>query len=222
MPTLKALPSRLATHGVKTGSRMSEDEFIEWSGDEVRAEWVDGEVVIMNAVAADHADLTMFIILLVGGFVNENDLGKTWAEPFQVRLPKQRRRRSPDLFYAANERMHLLEKTQFNGSPDLIVEVISPDSKTRDRREKFLEYQNAGVLEYWLADPQSRTFEAYTLGTTGKYELIPLRDGQMHSVVLKGLFFQKEWVWQLKFPKPMALIQQMTRYRKKLSSTRRA
>jgi Uma2 family endonuclease len=201
---------------------MSEAQFIAWSGDEVRAEWVDGEVLIMNAVAADHAGLTAFIMLLLGGFVAENDLGSVWGEPFQVRLPKQRRRRSPDVFFARNERLHLLEKTQFNGAPDLIVEVVSPDSQTRDRREKFLEYQSAGVKEYWLADPLSRSFEAYTLDHTGKYELLPLEVGQSPSVTLKGLFFREEWVWQIKYPRPVALIQQMSRNRKKLLSSRRA
>jgi len=196
---------------------MSEQEFIEWSGDEVRAEWVDGEVQEMNAVASDHADLTLFIILLVGGFVAENELGKVWAEPFQVRLPEQRRRRSPDLFYASKDRLHLAKGTEFNGAPDLIVEVLSPDSQTRDRHVKFMEYERAGVKEYWLADPMSRTFDAFTLSPSGRFIPMPLENGKVYSAVLKGLYFRQEWVYLLKFPKPAALIRQMSRNRKKHS-----
>jgi Uma2 family endonuclease len=138
-----------------------------------------------------------------------------------VRLPKQRRRRSPDLFFASKSRLHLLEETQFNGAPDLIVEVISPDSQTRDRREKFNEYEAAGVLEYWLPDPVSRTFEAYALGSDGRFEALPLIHGQVHSKVLAGLYFRTEWVWQLKFPEASALAQQMSGKVKKPASTRK-
>jgi Uma2 family endonuclease len=163
----------------------------------------------------------MFIILLVGGYVSLNDLGKVWTEPFEVRLPKQRRRRSPDLFYAAKDRLHLLQETQFNGAPDLIVEVISADSQTRDRREKFNEYEAAGVLEYWLPDPISRSFEAYARNSKGKFEILAQIDGKVHSTVLKGLYFRTEWVWHLKYPEPIALAQQMSAKIKKRASTRK-
>jgi Uma2 family endonuclease len=200
---------------------MSEQEFINWDHEGIRAEWVDGKVEFMNAVAGDHADLTAFIHLLVGGFVMENELGKVWFEPFELRLPKQKRRRSPDLFYACKDRLHLFEKTQFNGAADLVVEVVSPDSKKRDRQVKFLEYQEAGVREYWLPDPVARTFEAYTVGSSGTFEPIPPEGGKMNSIVLPGLYFREEWVWQLKFPKTAALIAEMSRIRKRTRSRKR-
>lgn len=40
-----------------------------------------------------------------------------------------------------------------DGTPDLIVEVTSPESLARDRGEKYVEYEAAGVREYWLIDP---------------------------------------------------------------------
>ena len=221
MPTLKNPPTRRVETKQSEPLRMSEEQFIAWSSDEVRAEWVDGEVEIMNAVMSDHADLTMFITLVVGNFVTLNELGKVWAEPFHVKLPRQRRRRSPDLFFAAKSHLNLLEQNQFNGAPDLIVEVVSADSQNRDRRIKFLEYQNAGVREYWLADPLSRSFDAYTLGADGKYQAISLMDGKVNSKVLQGFYFRQEWVWQLQFPNPVTVVQQMMRDMKKRSSTKK-
>jgi len=201
---------------------MSEAEFVKWSGEEgVRAEWVDGEVVFMNAVSLDHADLAGFFYQMLRQFVDDLDLGKVWHEPYQVRFAKQRRRRLPDIFFSSSERLHLSEKSQFNGGPDLIVEIISPDSKIRDRREKFAEYRTAGVREYWLVDPLSRKFEAFTLTSAGKFELIPPAHGVTHSIVLLGLFFRTEWVWALKLPKVSVLVRQMIRNRKKLSPTRK-
>ena len=109
-----------ATLRQRSSFRMSEAEFIEWSGDEVRAEWVDGEVEFMNAVSSDHADFTTFIILLIGGFADDNELGKLWHDPFQVRLAKQKRRRCPDAFFAFTERLNLSWKARnLTGHPTL-------------------------------------------------------------------------------------------------------
>jgi len=151
----------------------------------------------MNAVASNHAKLTMFIILLVGGYVSLNQLGQVWTEPFRFDFPN-----SADavrqIFFCDRATTSSAGETQFNGAPDLIIEVISPDSQTRDRREKFNEYEAAGVLEYWLPDPASRTFEAYTLGSNRRYSPLPLIDGQIDSKVLSGLYFrQGTGLWQL-------------------------
>jgi Uma2 family endonuclease len=62
------------------------------------------------------------------------------------------------------------------GVPDLAVEVISPrrerssGTEKTDRKEKFKEYEQAGVSEYWLVDTQERTIEVYVL-REGKYAL---------------------------------------------------
>ena len=195
---------------------MTEQEFIDWNEEGVRAEWVDGQVEFLNAVALDHADLAFFLARLIAGFFEENDLGKVWNEPYQVRLGAQKRRRLPDIFFASTSRLNLVERHQFNGAPDLIVEVVSPDGQTRDRRVKFNEYQKAGVQEYWLPDPRRRTIDAYSLDASGRYQPLPVEKGQINSLVLRGLFVKVDWVYQLKLPKTAALIQQMTRNRKKL------
>jgi Uma2 family endonuclease len=202
--------------------KMSETEFVDWCTEDTWAEWIDGEVVVMNAVALDHAELFSFIHHLLRGFADAHDLGKILSEPFQIRLPKQRRRRSPDIFFVSNSRLHLLERNQCKGAPDLVVEIVSPDSQSRDRREKYLEYQSAGVLEYWLVDPASRTFEAYFRGSNGKYKPLPMIDGEVNSQVLKGFFFRQKWVWLLRHPRVDPLLNEMSRNRKKLASSRKA
>ncbi|MDW8367883.1 MAG: Uma2 family endonuclease, partial [Abditibacteriales bacterium] len=63
------------------------------------------------------------------------------------------------------------------GVPDLVVEVISPrtehssGTEKTDRKDKFKEYEQAGVGEYWLVDPQQRAIEVYVL-RGGKYALL--------------------------------------------------
>ncbi len=190
--------------------RMTEDEFVAWSfATDVRAEWVDGEVILMNAVSTDHGLMFDFLCRLLGGFAEEHDLGSVLPDPVVVRLPRQRRRRSPDLFYYAEAKRGQVRDQHFEGPPDLTIEIVSPESRHRDTVVKFAEYQAAGVPEYWLADRPMRTFEAYTLGADGKYARLPEVDGAVHSAVLSGLFFRPEWVWQLRFPKVAPLLREM-------------
>jgi Uma2 family endonuclease len=57
------------------------------------------------------------------------------------------------------------------------MEVIFPDSQSRDRRVKFLEYQSAGVREYWVIDPLSQVVEAYSLGPDRAFQERSERSG---------------------------------------------
>ena len=202
--------------------QMSEDEFVQWLTDDIWAEGVDGEVVMMNAVSLSHNDMYLFVLELVIGFVKKFELGKVLSEPFQVRLPRQRRRRSPDIAFVSNEQLGQLRENQFNGGPDLVIEIVSRESQERDRQEKFAEYEAAGVKEYWLVDPTLRSFEAYSLNEKRKYILLPVIGGAVHSKVLAGVYFRPEWVYQLKLPDVPTLLRQFSRNRKKLASSRRA
>ena len=194
--------------------RMTEDEFVTWAfAEDVWAEWVDGEVVLMNAVEMDNSELTFFMAHLIRAFTSRYGLGKLYGEPAQVRLP--RRRRSPDLTFLTTAHLDRVERMQIQGPPDLLVEVVSPESRTRDRRDKFAEYEAACVPEYWLADRHMRSFEAYTLGSEGKYGRIPEVDGAVFSALLPGLFFRPEWVWQLEYPQVPPLLRAMARERRR-------
>ncbi len=99
------------------------------------------------------------------------------------------------------------------------MEVVSPESQTRDRRTKFREYQAAGVPEYWLPDPTLRTFEAYRIGPDGQYVRLAERNGAVHSAVLPGLFFRVEWLRQLHPPEVDPVLTEMSAERQRLLSS---
>jgi len=189
---------------------MSEQAFVEWAmqSSEVRAEWVDGKVITMPPVELSHSRIVHFTTLLVGVFVQERELGEVHGEQYQVRFTQLRRRRMPDLMFISNTNLRHLERMQFDGAPDLIVEVVSNDSQTRDRREKFLEYQQMGVREYWIIDPLVKGVEFYSLKRKAYVAMEPV-DARINSVVLPGLFIRPEWFWQLRPPKVLGLLKQM-------------
>ncbi|MBI3361316.1 MAG: Uma2 family endonuclease [Chloroflexi bacterium] len=89
--------------------------------------------------------------------------------------------------------------------PDLAIEVISDDSVSRDLDDKFIEYQEAGVPEYWVIDPRPRRKRAlfYQADEQGLYQLIPVgRDGIYRSKAVPGFWLRVEWLWGDELPDP--------------------
>jgi len=63
-----------------------------------------------------------------------------------------------------------LTKTRIVGAPDLVIEILSPSTRKKDVEEKYPLYEECGVREYWMVDPQSGHVEIHVLGSDGKYE----------------------------------------------------
>ena len=187
---------------------MTEQEFVDWCNDETWAEWIDGRVLVMSPVNLEHARLTSFLIHLFRAFVDEHDLGDVLTEPFQIRFSKLRRRRSPDLIFVSKGRMPDPQATHFEGAPDLIVEVVSWDSQNRDRREKFFEYEAAGVREYWIIDPISKTVEANVLKGRSFVQVGP-KEEIIKSKVLSGFYIKPSWLWRSRLPSVSSLLKEM-------------
>lgn len=111
--------------------------------------------------------------------------------------------REPDLLFVAREHQERLKDTYLDGPADLVVEIILPESIGRDRGEKFYEYEQAGIPEYWLLDPERRWAEFYQLDA-GRYRLV-LGDetGEYHSAVLPGFWLRVDRLWQEPLPTPL-------------------
>ncbi len=76
------------------------------------------------------------------------------------------------------------------GAPDWIIEILSPQTSSKDLHEKFDVYEEAGVKEYWIVHPQEQTILVYTLASDGKYsiKLKPyVRTDRPSSTTLPGL-----------------------------------
>lgn len=82
----------------------------------------------------------------------------------------------PDLVYVAAANRSIVGHARIQGAPDLLVEVLSPGTARRDRLEKLNLYRKAGVREYWLIDPDGRTFEFLELTTENAVLRLPHDD----------------------------------------------
>jgi Uma2 family endonuclease len=179
---------------------MTYEQFLQWLDEDTHAEWVHGEVVFMSPVGDLHQEIGRFLIMLLSHFVEASHLGVIRYEPFQMKTAPELPGRSPDILFVGNAHLSRLKKTYVDGPADLVVEIVSPDSGARDRGDKYYEYEQGGVREYWLIDPQRKQAEFYVRDEAGIYQLAPITDGIFRSTVLDGLWLKVDWLWQEPLP----------------------
>ncbi len=71
---------------------------------------------------------------------------------------------------------------------------------------KFFEYEQAGVKEYWLVDPEREQAEFYRLDERESYQVVALNEGVFRSEVLTGLELDTAWLWQEPLPPLMFVL----------------
>lgn len=161
------------------------DDLCQMPEDGNRYELIGGELIVSPSPITIHQALSMALTLVVAPFVKARKLGRVFAAPLDVQI-SEHDVVEPDLIFVSNERLHIIKERKIEGPPALLVEILSPSSRTRDQVRKAQLYAEAGVPEYWLADPDARTLAIYMLAGT-RYQLVP-RDGAIvRLIVLPGL-----------------------------------
>jgi Uma2 family endonuclease len=186
------------------------EEFLAWCDEDTHAEWVDGEIIMMSPASDHHQDLNDFLIIVMRLYSEAHQLGWIRSAPFIMRTSVHPSGREPDILFVVKERMHLVQPAFLDGPADLIVEIVSPESIGRDRGEKFVEYEAAGVREYWLIDPLRQQAEFYQLDEQGLYRAAaPDSDGIYHSHVLQGFWLRVAWLWQKPLPPALSVLKEL-------------
>ena len=143
----------IAPPTAETRFRMTYEDYLVWDqGDRTMSEWVDGEVTVFMAPRIIHQEITLLVGWLLVSFVSLYGRGKVLIAPFEMLVRGGRSSREPDVAYIAPEHLHRVTRDRVDGPADLVVEVMSDESVTRDRRDKLREYAEVGVPEYWLID----------------------------------------------------------------------
>jgi Uma2 family endonuclease len=189
--------------------KMTYEEFLAWYDEERRAEWVDGDVILMGPVSTRHQLLVSFLGAVIQFWVEDRQSGLALIAPFQMKLSLRPSGREPDVLFIAREHLELLKHNYLDGGADLAIEIISPDSRMRDRKHKYQEYEQAGVREYWIIDPLRERVEFYELDENHKFSLVHIASDRIfHSKVLPGLWLKTDWLWQQPLPPLMFVLKE--------------
>ena len=189
---------------------MSYAEFLDWCDEDTRAEWVDGEVIIVSPASLAHQTLVGFLLKILDTYVEQRELGQVIAAPFQMKTGPELPGREPDLLFIARENLGRLEGVYLDGPADLAIEVVSSGSRLRDRGEKLAEYEMGGVREYWVIDPEERRADFHVLAVDGRYERRRTdEDGIYRCEVITGFRLREAWLWQQPLPKTLSVLKEI-------------
>lgn len=136
------------------------EEFLEWLQPGVHADLIDGEKFMHSPVNLRHARLLNFLDHLLRSYLERRKLGELFREVVAVRL-SSRNVFLPDLAYFTPGQVARLLPTHAPFAPTLVVEALSPWSEERDVGPKFAAYEEHGVQEYWVLDPETLAHRFY-------------------------------------------------------------
>lgn len=176
----------------RSEERFTQSQFRAWlearpPRDGERCELLRGRVVMSPPARPRHGRVEVAIASLLDRHVASLRLGLVFGASTGFELPSGDTL-SPDVSFVAKGRLEGVSLDEFfRLVPDLVVEVLSPTSVSRDRVEKLAIYAGNRVEETWIVDPRRRTVEVYRLRGAADAEPEVVTTGRIRSGVLPRL-----------------------------------
>jgi Uma2 family endonuclease len=140
--------------------KLTYEDYLQFQEDGLRHELIDGEHFVAPAPNRKHQKASWNLAFFIGSYLRENRSGEAYTAPFDVVLSRHDVVQ-PDLIYVSNERLSILEDRNAQGSPDLVIEILSEGTRKKDETLKLQLYERASAREYWMLDPDRRTARVY-------------------------------------------------------------
>lgn len=143
-------------------------EFLALPESNLPTELIHGAIIKSPARTLDHQRLLIRLADLIRRLIPS---GEVFIALVDVYLDDENIVQPDILWVAAESKCVSVEGRYLRGAPDLVVEIFSPGSTRRDKKDKFRLYEKHGVREYWMIDPADKWLEAWQL-QVGRYSLI--------------------------------------------------
>lgn len=159
-------------------------DYLVWKIKE-RVELLKGKILEMSAPSPIHQEIsgnlqgTLFVFL-------KNSKCKLYTAPFDVRFPQKGESQvytvvQPDLCVVCD--FEKIDSKGCVGAPDLVVEILSPGNSKKEMKSKFALYQEEGVREYWIVDPERELVFVYVADNKKFKPTIPIADDYVYSTI---------------------------------------
>lgn len=165
---IPSLPSLPAIKKWPAQGDWTYEDYLRLPDDGRRYEIIRGVLYVSNAPSHLHQYTVGRIFLALALYVETMKLGEVVVAPIEVHLPGIAKPVLPDVIFIATAQQPAPGYQYFTGAPDLVVEVLSPNTYRLDQSVKLDAYEQAGVREYWLANPKTRTVTVYILPERGR------------------------------------------------------
>ena len=159
-------------------------DYLVWKIKE-RVELLKGKILEMSVPSPIHQEISgnlqgaLFVFL-------KNSKCKLYTAPFDVRFPQKGESQvytvvQPDLCVVCD--FEKIDSKGCVGAPDLVVEILSPGNSKKEMKSKFALYQEEGVREYWVVDPERELVFVYVAENKKFKPTIPIADDYVYSTI---------------------------------------
>jgi len=141
--------------------RLTYEDFLQFPDDGKRHELIDGEHYVTASPNTKHQTIATNLVGLLWVYLQTHPISRVFSAPFDV-VFSNFDVVEPDLLYMSNERAAtILTDANTRGAPDLVVEIGSESTRKRDETIKRRLYEQFGVPEYWVIDPELDAVKVY-------------------------------------------------------------
>jgi Uma2 family endonuclease len=174
------------------GKNYTYSDYLKFTFDEM-VEIINGKIFKMSpAPSSNHQSISGNLFGQLYLFLKGKKC-KVFSAPFDVILPvkgkdfeQSNKVVQPDIVVICNR--EIIQERGCFGVPDWVIEILSPHTTKKDLQLKFDLYEEAGVKEYWIIEPENQTVEVFVLEAT-KYRRVQtyVTDDLIPSITLEGL-----------------------------------
>jgi Uma2 family endonuclease len=155
----------------ETLTNFTYNDLLEMPDDGRHYEILDGELIVNAAPIPRHQRIAFRLATILDRYVEANHTGMIYTSPIDV-VFTQRWVMQPDILYIGNNRKSIVTEKNISGAPDLAVEVLSASTRKKDEIIKRRAYENFGVSEYWIIDPELESIKIYRRNDAGRYDRV--------------------------------------------------
>jgi Uma2 family endonuclease len=188
--------------------RTTFEEFCDLIQDGQKADLIDGVVYMASPDNTAANLLNGWLYFLLSGYVDERQLGEVFLSRVAFRLDDHSGP-EPDIAFVHKDHLSRVKRGHVLGNPDVAIEIVSPDSVDRDYQKKRLQYQQAGVQEYWILDELKKKETFLRLDARRQFRAVKPKKGEFQSEAIPGFWFRPEWLWQNPLPPRNNVLQQI-------------
>ena len=159
-----------------------------------RYEAIEGDLYVTPAPTTRHQRVSKRLLYALDRILERPGLGEVFVAPYGVEFPATGEGVQPDIVFVSRARREIIAEAGIVGAPDLVVEILSPSTASRDRTIKLRLYERHGVREYWIVDADENAIDVWRFGKERARERfaetlpVHLVTRQVGSIDLKAVF----------------------------------
>jgi Uma2 family endonuclease len=150
-------------------TKLTYDDYVLFPSDGMRHEIINGRHYMNPAPSPRHQTVSRRIQFQLYEQIELKGLGQVFNAPIDVQL-SDTDVVQPDIVVVRKENQ-IVTTTKIKGVPDLIIEILSPSNRQFDQELKKRLYEQHGIPEYWIVDPENQVLDQNVLGENKKYSV---------------------------------------------------